>query len=319
MPSQRVADRKKQVLLSPTGPVPPILYDEEDARVLRESREMVDLHGPDYANDVDLSKLGRTDPNIRQISRNFEDHTLSINYASGEEVVYECLDGEQKHRIVAHLLAELQAKSPRQSALTSRSVEPPDTEKPGPTMQRETTITVEGNHYKATTTLEADRYVFKGVTYVPFPLAAAASQTTEKSLRDWIRKDIRFNGKPIRTHREPLTGKLYVSEESIQRVVNRFIKWPSKEPAEAVTIGTTDDESGFLPMSDAAGILGISARTMWLWTTQGKAPTEKPLDVVKCTTSDYFYVREKDVYELKALIPRSGLQRGRRPQPALKQ
>jgi hypothetical protein len=57
---------------------------------------------------------------------------------------------------------------------------------------------------------------------------------------------------------------------------------------------------------------------MWLWASHpGKAPTGKVLDVIKCTASDYFYIREKDAHDLKKLIPRSGLHRGRRPQTVL--
>ena len=213
--------------------------------------------------------------------------------------------------------AEWLAKAESTSPFIPPNITLPNAETQGPMMQRETTVTVEGDRYKATTTVEADRYISGSIAYVPFAVAAAAAQTTEKSLRDWIKKKIKFDGRPILTHRLRSTGKLYVSEESIARVANRFIKWPSREPAGAVTIGEAENQSGFLPISEAAGILGISGRTMWLWTTQGKAPTDKPLDVIKCTTSEYFYVREKDVNALKALIPRSGLQRGRRPHATL--
>ena len=213
--------------------------------------------------------------------------------------------------------AERRAKAGSTSPLVPPNITLPKADTQGPMMQRETTVTVEGNRYKATTTVEADRYISGRIAYVPFAVAAAAAQTTEKSLRDWIKKKIKFDGRAILTHRLRDTGKLYVSEESIARIANRFVKWPSREPAGAVTIGEGENQSGFLPISEAAGILGISGRTMWLWTTQGKAPTDKPLDVIKCTTSEYFYVREKDVRELKALIPRSGLQRGRRRHAAL--
>ena len=57
---------------------------------------------------------------------------------------------------------------------------------------------------------------------------------------------------------------------------------------------------------------------MYLWATQeGKAPTDKPLDVIQDPISEHFFIREKDVYDLKAVVPRSGLPRGRRPQLAL--
>jgi len=166
------------------------------------------------------------------------------------------------------------------------------------------------------TMIEDKRIITKGdVRYLPLPLAAWIAHASESALRNWIDTRARFAGRVIQTHVSQ-TNALYVSEESVKRVAERFVKWPSKEPAGPIAIGETDDRSGFLGMSDAAGIVGVSSRTMWLWASQGKAPTDKPLDVIKCTTSDYFYIRERDAYELKALVPRSGLQRGRRPQLA---
>lgn len=156
-----------------------------------------------------------------------------------------------------------------------------------------------------------------GVRYLPLPLAAWNAQASESSLRNWIDNRVKFAGRIIKTHLS-ITKGVYVSEESVQRMSERFIKWPSREPAGQVTLGETDDQSGFLGTSDAARIVGVSSRTMWLWASQGKAPTAKCLDVIKCTTSDYFYIREKDVFELRAGVPRSGLQRGRRPFPVAK-
>ncbi len=151
-----------------------------------------------------------------------------------------------------------------------------------------------------------------GDRYLPLPLAAWTAQASESALRNWIDHRVKFGGRSLRTHIS-LTKGVYVSEESVQRIASRFVNWPSNEPAGPVTLGETDDQSGFLAMSDAARIVGVSSRTMWLWASQGKAPTDKSLDVIKCTTSDHFYIREKDVFELNALVPRSGLQRGRRP------
>jgi hypothetical protein len=121
-------------------------------------------------------------------------------------------------------------------------------------------------------------------------------------------------GAPLQTYYFPPSDTYFISEQSIQRLANRFINWPNKEPAGAVTLGETKDKSGYLGMSEAATIAGVSKRTMWLWASHGKAPKDKSLDVIKCTTSDYFYIRERDVHYLKKIIPRSGLQRGRRPQ-----
>lgn len=152
-----------------------------------------------------------------------------------------------------------------------------------------------------------------GLRYLPLPLAAWMAQTSEASLRNWIDKRVKFGGRSIKTVLS-FTKDVYVSEETVRRMSERFVRWPSNDPAGPVTLGQTDDQSGFLALSDAARIIGVSRRTMLLWASEGKAPQGKPLDVIKCTTSDYFYIRERDVFELNALVPRSGLQRGRRPQ-----
>ena len=52
-------------------------------------------------------------------------------------------------------------------------------------------------------------------------------------------------------------------------------------------------------------ILGVSKRTMWLWATQGKAPTARPLNVIKCPISEHLYIHEEDVQRLRALVTRS--------------
>jgi hypothetical protein len=81
-----------------------------------------------------------------------------------------------------------------------------------------------------------------------------------------------------------------------------------------VTLGETKDQSGYIGIAKAARTLGVDHHTMWLWTAHGTAPTPKALDVIKCTASDQFYIREKEVAGLKQLIPRSGLRPGRRAQ-----
>lgn len=160
-------------------------------------------------------------------------------------------------------------------------------------------------------------FVQDGVRYRPLPLAAHLAQAPRQTLLNWIKNKTEFAGRPLQSYYLAPVDRYFVSEESIQRMADRFVKWPSQEPAGPVTIGQTKDQGGFLAMSDAARIIGVSPRTMWLWASQGKAPTDKPLDIIKCTTSDHFYIREQDAYTLKKLIPRSGLQRGRRPQASL--
>jgi hypothetical protein len=155
-----------------------------------------------------------------------------------------------------------------------------------------------------------------GVPYRLLSAAASEVRTSPTTLARWIKNQTKFEGEPLQSFYFPPTHTYFVSEESIQRLANRFIKWRSQKPAGPagpVILGETKDRSGYLGMSEAAHIAGVSKRTMWLWCSHGTAPTDKPLDVIKCTASDYFYIREKDAYELKKLIPRSGLQRGHRP------
>lgn len=165
--------------------------------------------------------------------------------------------------------------------------------------------------------LDDDRILTRdGGRYYPLSLAADFAQVHRTTLVDWLKSKAKFDGRTLQAYNSPTAGKLYLTEESVQRLANRFIKWPSKEPAGPVTLGQTDDHTGYLGLPDAARTIGVDHHTIWLWATRGKAPTDKPPNVIKCTASDYFYIHEKDVFQLKTLIPRSGLQRGRRPQLA---
>jgi hypothetical protein len=150
-----------------------------------------------------------------------------------------------------------------------------------------------------------------GVRFVPLSLAAREAQTSESAIRKWIANRIKFDGRLIETHKS-ITQDLYVSEDFVEKMENRFVKWPSRKPARNVTLGETDDQSGYLSLPDAARILHIGHHTIWLWVTQDKAPAGNSLDVIKCTVSDYFYISEKSITELKGNIPRSGLRRGPR-------
>lgn len=153
----------------------------------------------------------------------------------------------------------------------------------------------------------------EGTNYVPLFLAAWMAQTSEQTLRNWIDKGVKFNRRPIQTYISPATSEIYISEPSLRSVAERFVKWPSKEPAGAVTLGETEDQTGFLGLPDAARMVGKSKRTMWLWATQGKAPTAKPLDVIQCTVSDHFYIRQKDIAHLQTLERPTGLKPGPKP------
>jgi hypothetical protein len=152
-----------------------------------------------------------------------------------------------------------------------------------------------------------------GVNYVPLFLAAWLAQTSETTLRSWIDRRTKFSRRPIQTYVSPATSELYVSEQSVKSMAERFVRWPSKEPTGPITLGETEDQTGFLGLPDAARIIGVSKRTMWLWATQGKSPTTKPLDVIQCTTSDHFYIRQRDIAHLQNLERPGGLKRGPKP------
>jgi len=62
-----------------------------------------------------------------------------------------------------------------------------------------------------------------------------------------------------------------------------------------VTIGETDDGSGYIGIAHAARNLRMDHHTLYNWIMEGTAPTDKPLDVIKCTATDMLYIRERDV------------------------
>jgi HSP20 family molecular chaperone IbpA len=162
--------------------------------------------------------------------------------------------------------------------------------------------------------IEDDRIITKnGMRYFPLSLAASLALAPRTTLLDWIKAKRRFGGRKLEAYNSPTAGKMYLNEDSIERVANRFIKWPSKKAAGTVILGTTEDQNGYLALQEAMRILGVSKRTMFLWATKGKAPVEHQPDVIRCPVTKHFYIREKDVYELKAALPPSGLSRGRRP------
>jgi hypothetical protein len=161
--------------------------------------------------------------------------------------------------------------------------------------------------------VEDDRIIKKhGTRYLPISLAASLAQVPRTTLSTWIRAKVKFQGRALQTYDSRTTRRSYLAEESVQRVANRFVKWPSKQPAGALRIGETKDKSGYVGIAKAARTIGIDHHTLWLWITQGNAPTENPLDVVKCAASDQFYMSEKSIADVTKVVPRSGLQRGRR-------
>jgi hypothetical protein len=201
-----------------------------------------------------------------------------------------------------HTPAKRRNKSVAPAAPSVHSLHPDQRPIEGQAMGHEATVTVAG-----------DRCTIDGTIYFSLESAAREAQTTKKNLRDWIKSKLSFGGHTIQTRKLPFAGKrLYVTEESVRRMAERFTKWPSNEPAGRVALGKSRDHMGFISTPEAAQILNVSPRTMWLWAKEGNAPTDQTLEVVRCTTSDHFYVLEKDVRQLKKILPRAGLQRGRR-------
>jgi hypothetical protein len=161
--------------------------------------------------------------------------------------------------------------------------------------------------------LESDR-VFErdGVRYMPLSMAAPLAQAPPSTLLHWIKKQTKFEGRPLSSYHFAPANQYFLSEESVKRAADRFIDWRSQQPAGAVKIGHTDDQRGYIRLQEAADTIGVDHHTMWRWATKGTTPTESPLDVIKCPATDQFYIRESDVSELKKLVPRSGLRAGRR-------
>lgn len=157
-------------------------------------------------------------------------------------------------------------------------------------------------------------FIQDGVRYFPLSAAAPVIQAPASTLLHWIKKETKFDGEPLQGYYFAPANQYFISEESIDRATNRFINWPSQEPAGPVTLGEQRDQSGYIGLTDAAQTLGVDHHTMWRWTTKGTAPIDE-LDVIKCPASDQYYIRQKDVAALKKYVPRSGLRAGRRPQP----
>jgi hypothetical protein len=146
---------------------------------------------------------------------------------------------------------------------------------------------------------DARNIVADGVRYMPIQLAACVAQTSDATLRRWIEKAVSFDGKAIASHVSEVTRQLYVSEESVKRLENRFLKWPAKKPAGAVTIGETADKTGYIPVPDVARLVGVSTVSVWGWANKGEVTTShQHLDVIRCPISDQLYLRERDAFEL---------------------
>jgi hypothetical protein len=161
-------------------------------------------------------------------------------------------------------------------------------------------------------------FVHEGTRYYPIDVAARIIQAPRTTLADWIKRQTLFAGQPLQVLYFEPANRYFISELSIQRAAQRFVKWPSLWNAGVVQLGPTDDKRGYIPLPKAAREIGISTHTMWLWATQGKAPDKNIPDVIKCPATEQYYIRESEVTRLKQFVPESGLRPGPRPGPRLK-
>ena len=160
--------------------------------------------------------------------------------------------------------------------------------------------------------VEDDRILTKnGKRYFPVSYAADLAQVPRTTLQSWISADVTVQGRKLDTYHSTTTRRSYLTEDSVERVAHRFVKWPSKQPAGTVRIGETKDSSGYISLSKAAKAINVDNHTIWLWVTQNKAPISRPLDAIRCAISEQFYISQKDVSELRNLPERPGLRRGR--------
>lgn len=159
--------------------------------------------------------------------------------------------------------------------------------------------------------LEDDRIIVKdGVRYFPLSLAAEVAQVPRTTLVDWINEKMKFQGRALDVYHSPTARKTFLDEESVHRVARRFINWPSKENAGRVVLGQTDDQTGYIGIAKAAKAIGIDHHTIWLWIKRHNSPTQAPLNIIRCSASEQYYIHEKDISEIKKHI--TGLKASRR-------
>jgi hypothetical protein len=149
-----------------------------------------------------------------------------------------------------------------------------------------------------------------GVSYLPLALAAWIGQTTPTTLRRWIGHNAVLHGRRLDIYRS-LDDEIYLSAQSVTRLANRFVKWPSKAPAPHVTIGLCDDRMGFLGLQETADYVGVLKQTLWQWANNGETPWKNLFDVIKCQVSDHLYIRQRDADMLRAVVTRSFKRRPR--------
>ncbi|MBL8227340.1 MAG: hypothetical protein JNL98_02640 [Bryobacterales bacterium] len=171
----------------------------------------------------------------------------------------------------------------------------------------------------AVSTLKAKRIItVEGHRFYPVTLAAECAQVTEARMKLWVQRAVAFDGAKIKSYESPITRDLYIEEDSVNRLAKRFVKVPNGEHAADVVIGATDDQSGYIHVSEAARLVGIKQPAFWKWASRGEVPSlQKSLSIVKCPISDHMYVLEREVHELASIRKTVGLKHSAvRPSPS---
>jgi hypothetical protein len=139
----------------------------------------------------------------------------------------------------------------------------------------------------------------EGVSFYPLSMAAWQCQAAESTLKSWIDKGVKFNRRSIETYESSISGDLYISEISVKNIAGRFQLWPSGKPAGTITLGETDDDSGYISFPDAARMVGVSKRTLTIWVSKHNSTSTQPYHVVRDPISDRLYILHSDIFYLK--------------------
>jgi hypothetical protein len=153
--------------------------------------------------------------------------------------------------------------------------------------------------------------------FFPVEIAAIRAQVREITMAKWLRSAITFNGKPIRSMQTLTHKRLHIAEESLLALETRFIKVPSGEAAGRVSLGTTDNDTGYISIGHAAEHLPISRFKLNRWAADGCGGPNKEikLDVIRDPISEHYYIAEKSLATLSASLNVTAASRDTAPTP----
>jgi hypothetical protein len=156
-----------------------------------------------------------------------------------------------------------------------------------------------------------------GRYYMPLSEAAPLALANRTTLFMWVSRRVKVGGKPLDVLDFPqFHQRYYISEESVRRLEQRFLRWPSRKPAGAVDVGSGPNGSGYTSLPRAAKVLNIPVRKLHRWGAGGNTPLNRPLDIIQCSISSNLYIRESEIAELKMAPSRP--RQGRPPAFSLK-